>query len=84
VDPNLDVPGDDNKTYHVPGKPVETPASAEEYTSTRMEFDMYEEIKRLARFITKVGDFLKGKHPELLRTIENMSLFDGTVDGPDP
>jgi hypothetical protein len=37
VDPNLDVPGDDNDMYHPPGKPVETPATAEEYTSMKRD-----------------------------------------------
>jgi hypothetical protein len=31
-----------------------------------------------------VGGFLKEQNPELLCTMEKMSLFDGTVDGPDP
>ncbi len=63
---------------------METPASAVRYSSTKMEFEMYEEVKRLAAIITKVGNFLQGQHPELLRTMEKMSLFDGTVDGSDP
>jgi hypothetical protein len=84
VGPNPDLPGDDDGTFHAPRKPVDTPATADEYTSMRMEFDMYKEIKRLARIITKVGDFLKGQHPELLRTMKKMSLFDGTVDSLDP
>lgn len=83
VGPNPDFPGDDDGTYHAPGKPVETPASAVRYTSTKMEFEMYEEVKRLATILTKVGNFLKGQHPDLLRTMEKMSLFDGTVDGSD-
>ncbi len=45
---------------------------------------MYKEIKRLARSITKVGNFLKGQHPELMCTMEKMSLFDGSEDSPDP
>jgi hypothetical protein len=45
---------------------------------------MYKKIKRLARILMKVDDFLKEKHPELLLTMEKMKLFDGTVDGPDP
>jgi hypothetical protein len=82
--PNPDVPGDDDGTYHAPGKPVETPASAVKYTSTKMEFEMYEEVKRLAKILTKVGNFLQGQHPEILRTMEKMSLVDGMVDGSDP
>jgi hypothetical protein len=74
VGPNRDRSGDDDGTFHAPRKPVDTPATAEEYTSTRMEFDMYKEIKRLARIIMKVGDFLKGQHPELLRTMEKNEL----------
>ncbi len=84
VGPNPDIPGDDDGTYHAPRKPVETPASAVKYTSTKMEFEMYEEVKRLATILMKVGNFLQGQHPELLRTMENMSLFDGKVDGSDP
>ncbi len=45
---------------------------------------MYEEIKRLVRIISNVDGFLKAKHPELLLTMENMRLFDGTEDGLDP
>jgi hypothetical protein len=84
VGPNPDIPGDDDGTYHAPGKPVETPATAVKYTSTKMEFEMYEKVKRLARIIMKVGNFLQGQHPELLRTMEKMSLFDGSEDGLDP
>ncbi len=39
---------------------------------------------RLAKILTKVGNFLQGEHPEILRTMEKMSLFDCTVDGSDP
>jgi hypothetical protein len=35
VDPNPDVLGDDNEMYHAPRKPVETPATTEEYTSMK-------------------------------------------------
>ncbi len=84
VGPNPDILGDDDGTYHAPGKPMETPASAVKYTGTKMEFEMYEEAKMLAKIITKVGNFLQGQHPELLCTMEKMSLFDGTVDGSDP
>ncbi len=81
VGPNPDTPRDDDGTYHAPEKPVETPATAVKYTSTKMEFQMYEEVKRLAKILMKVGTFLQGQHPEILRTMEKMSLFDGTVDG---
>ena len=83
VGPNPDIPGDDDGTYHAPRKPVETPATAVKYTSTKMEFKMYEEVKRLAKILTKVGNILQGQHPEILCTMEKMSLFDGTVDGSD-
>ncbi len=86
VDPkagsNSDPPGDDDEeTFFIPGEPVNTPAADDKYTSTEREYEMYEEIKWLARIITKVDDFLKQKHPELLITMEKMKLFDGTVDG---
>ncbi len=81
VGPNPDIPGDDDGTYHPPGKPVEIPATAVKYTSIKMEFQMYAEVKRLAKILTKVGNFMQGQHPEILRTMEKMSLFDGTVDG---
>ncbi len=45
---------------------------------------MYEEVKRLARIVMKVGNFLEGQHTEILRTMEKMSLFDGSEDGLDP
>ncbi len=83
VGPNPDIPGDGDRTYYPPRKPVETPASAMKYTSMKMEFEMYEEIKRLAKFLMKVGNFLQGQHPEILCTMEKMSLFDGTMDGSD-
>ncbi len=50
----------------------------------KMEFEMYEEVKRLAKILTKLGNFLQGQHPEILRTMEKMSLFDGMVDSSDP
>ncbi len=75
VGPNPDIPGDGDRTYHAPGKPVETPASAVKYTSTKMEFEMYKEVKRLATIITKVGNFLQGQHPDLLRTMEKACLM---------
>jgi hypothetical protein len=81
VGPNPDILGDDDGTYHAPRKPVETPATAVKYTSTKMEFQMYKEVKRLATILTKVGNFLQGQHPEILCTMEKMSLFDGMVDG---
>jgi hypothetical protein len=84
VGPNPDIPGDDNGTYHVPRKPMETLATDVKYTSMKMEFEMYEEVKRLAQILTKVGNFLQGQHPELLCTMEKMSLFDGSEDGLDP
>ncbi len=65
------------------GEPVETLAADEVYTSTEREFEMYKEIKRLASILTKVDDFLKEKHLELLLTTEKMKLFDGTADGLD-
>jgi hypothetical protein len=59
VDPNSDRPGDDDETYHAPRKPMETPANAEEYLSTTMEHELYEEIKRLTTVLRKVGNFLQ-------------------------
>ncbi len=72
VGPNPDILGVDDGTYHAPKNPVETPATAVKYTSMKMEFEMYEEVKRLARIVMKmkVGNFLQGQHPELLRTME--------------
>jgi hypothetical protein len=58
VGPNPDILGDEDGTYYPPRKPVETPASAVKYTSTKMEFEMYEEVKRLAKILVKVGNFL--------------------------
>ncbi len=84
VGPNLNILGDDDGTYHAPGKPMETPATAVKYTSTKMEFEIYEEVKRIAKILMKVGNFLQGQHPEILRTMEKMSLFDGMMDGLDP
>ena len=75
VGPNLDIPGDDDGTYHAPGRPVETPATAVKYTSTKMEYEMYEEVKRLAKILTRVGNFLQGQHPEILRTMARWTVW---------
>jgi hypothetical protein len=45
---------------------------------------MYKEVKRLAKILMKVGNFLQGQHPEILRTMEKMNFFDGTADSSDP
>jgi hypothetical protein len=63
--------------------PLETPANAEEYLSTAMEHELYGEIKRLTTVLRKVGNFLQTQHPDLIRTMQKMSLFDETVDDPD-
>ncbi len=63
VGPNPDILGDDDGTYHAPGKPMETPATAVKCTSTKMEFEMYEEVKRLAKILMKVGNFLQREAP---------------------
>ncbi len=70
VDPkvgsNSDSPGDDDEeTFFVPGEPVATPVADDEYTSTEREFEMYEEIKRLARILSNVDGFLKKKTPRI-------------------
>ncbi len=83
VDPNSDVLGDDNKTYHAPGKPMETPATVEEYTNTEMEYEMYDQIKRLTTVLRKVGNFLQAQHPELISAMEKMNLFDEMVEDQD-
>jgi hypothetical protein len=85
VDSNPDLPGDDDdETYFIPGEPVETPAADDKYISAVREFEMYKGIKRLATVLMNIGGFLKEQHPELLCTMEKMSLFDGMVDSPDP
>jgi hypothetical protein len=69
--------------YHAPRKPVETPATAEECTSTEMEYKMYGQVKKLTTVLRKAGNFLQVQHPELICTIEKMNLFDEMADDPD-
>ncbi len=49
VGSNPDIPGDDDGTYRAPGKPMEIPATAVKYTSMKMEFEMYEEVKKISQ-----------------------------------
>jgi hypothetical protein len=57
-----------------PRKARGNPSKCCEIYQTKMEFEMYEEAKRLAKILTKVGNFLQGQHPEILRTMEKNEL----------
>ncbi len=80
LDPNSDALGDDDGFYHAPREPMETPAIAVRYFATEMEIERYEENKNLHTILRKLGSYLQGQHPELLLTMQKMSLFDEMVD----
>ncbi len=44
---------------------------------------MYEENKKLHTVLRKLDNFLRVQHPELLRTMQKMSLFNETASDPD-
>jgi hypothetical protein len=70
VDPNSDALGDDDGMYHDPIMPVETPANT------------VANNKKLHTVLRKLGNFLRARHPESIRMMEKMSIFDDTADDP--
>ncbi len=83
VDPNMDSLGDDDESVHLPREPVQTPGTNQKYFSTEMEEALYDENKKLHTVLQKVGNFLRVQHPNLLCTMEKMSLFNETAIDPD-
>jgi hypothetical protein len=83
VDPNMDAPGEDEESVHLYSAPVQTPGTNQKFFTMEMEEELYEENKKLHTVLQKVDNFLRVQHPDLLRTMEKMSLFDETVDDPD-
>ncbi len=83
VDPNTDAPGDDNKSVHPNRAPVNTPGTSNKFFITNKEEELYEENKKLHTVLRKLDNFLRVQHPELLRTMQKMSLFNETASDPD-
>jgi len=48
-----------------------------------MEEELYDENKKLHTVLQKIGNFLRVQHPDLLRSMEKMSLFNETASDPD-
>jgi hypothetical protein len=83
VDPNTDSLGDDDESVHASREPVQTPGTNRKYFSTDMEEELHDEIKKLHTVLRKVGNFLRVQHPNLLLTMEKMSIFDEPASDPD-
>jgi hypothetical protein len=80
---STDSLGDDDKSVHHSREPVQTPGTNRKYFSTEMEEELYDENKKLHTVLQKIGNFLRVQHPDLLRTMEKMSLFNETASDPD-
>jgi hypothetical protein len=78
VDPNTDAPGDDDESVHPNRAPVQTPGTSNKFFTTDTEEELYEENKKLHTVLRKLDNFLRVQHPDLLRTMQKMSLFDET------
>ena len=83
VDPSTDAPGDDDESVHPTREPVQTPGTSNKFFATDTEEELYEENKKLHTVLKKLDNFLRVQHPELLRTMQKMSLFDETASDPD-
>ena len=79
VDPNTDAPGDDDELVDPSRAPVQTPGTSNKFFTTDTEEKLYEENKKLHTVLRKLDNFLLVQHPELLRTMQKMSLFDETA-----
>jgi hypothetical protein len=62
---------------------VQTPGTEQKYFSTEMEEELYDENRKLHTVLRKLGNFLRVQHPNLLCTMEKMSLFNETASEPD-
>jgi hypothetical protein len=76
VDPNTDAPGDDDESVNPSRAPVQTPGTNQRFFTMEMEEELYKENRRLHKVLQKLDNFLQAQRPELLRTMEKMSLFD--------
>ncbi len=47
-----------------------------------MEEELYEENRKLHTVLWKLDNFLQAQYPELLCTMEKISLFNETADDP--
>ncbi len=82
VDPNTDAPGDDDESVHPNRAPVQTPGTSTKFFTTDTEEELYEENKKLHTVLRKLDNLLRVQHPELLRTMQKMSLFNETASDP--
>ncbi len=76
VDPNTEAPGGDDESVHPSRAPVQTPGTSNKFFTTDTEEELYEENKKLHTVLRKLDNFLWVQHPELLCTMQKMSLFD--------
>jgi hypothetical protein len=77
------APGDDDESVHPDRVPMETPGTDRKFFAMDTEEDLYKEYKKLHTVLRKLDNFLRLQHPELLRTMQKMSLFDVTASDPD-
>jgi hypothetical protein len=83
VDPNTDPLGDDDESVHPSREPVQTPATNQKFFSMELEEELYKENKKLHTVLQKLDNFLRVQHPDLLCTMEKMSLFNEMASDPD-
>jgi hypothetical protein len=83
VDPNMDAPGEDEESIFPDRAPVKTPRTDSKFFTVDTEEELYEENKKLRSVLQKLDNFLKVQHPDLLRTLQKMSIFDGMASSPD-
>ena len=83
MDPNTDAPGDDDESVDPSRVPVQTPGTSNKFFTMDTEEELYKENKKLHTVLRKLDNFLRVQHPELLRTMQKMSLFDETASDPD-
>jgi hypothetical protein len=71
VDPNADALADDNES------------TDQGFFTTETEEELYQENKKLHTILQRLDNFLRVQHPELLRPMEKINLFDEMADGPE-
>ncbi len=58
VDPNMDAPGEDDKSFHPSRAPVQTPGTNQNFFTVEMEEEMYEENRKLHTVLQNLDNFL--------------------------
>ncbi len=79
----MDAPGEDKESVHPDRAPMKTPGTHSKFFAMDTEEELYEENKKLKTVLRKLDNFLRVQHPDLLRTIQKMSIFDETASGLD-